>query len=551
MSPVATAQDRPPPSLTTLDEQQQRERTQRQAQERQLRDQSPDVRLGQHTATDFHDTDLPKEDACVELHSIRLVGARSADFWFVQRYLSQYAGRCVGHEGIHLIVRRAGDLILERGFVTTRLGLAEQDLSGGTLTITLAPGVIHAIRTADDTPVDAWQWALPMRPGDLLNVRDIEQGLEQMRRVPSQDVRIDIAPADAPGQSDLVLTVKRNHPWRLVATLDDSGARATGLYQAGLNLAIDNPLRANDLLSLGVTHDVLNGSGRGSQGLNANYSIPRGNWLFTASLYGYRYNQIVEGSTQAFTSKGTSKSVDLIAQRLLHRNSHSKTTVELHVGKRWAHSYIEDVELDSQRRDMTMLETAITHRRYVGNAQLDLRLGERFGVPWFGGQRDPAGHRSDDPTFKYYLTTLDASLNLPFALGKQPMQWTSEFHGQYSNNPLYGSEYLSIGGRYTVRGFDGDQTLAAEKGSYWRNTFSLPLGHWPMVFYTGIDAGRVSGPGTAYIPGNTALSGGFFGLRGTFRERLSWDVFAGKRIHGRDVLPNTRAAIGFQLVYAY
>jgi hemolysin activation/secretion protein len=221
----------------------------------------------------------------------------------------------------------------------------------------------------------------------------------------------------------------------------------------------------------------------------------------------------------------------------------------VHLGKRWAHSYIEDVELDSQRRHMSTIEASIAHRRYLGNAQLDLRLAERFGVPWFGGQRDPAGRASDDPTFRYRLTTLDASLNQPFSLAGQPAQWTSEFHAQYSHSRLYGSEYLSLGGRYTVRGFDGEQTLAAERGWYWRNTITQPISGWPLMWYAGIDAGRVSGPGTAYIPGNTTLAGGFFGLRGTYKQ-LSWDAFAGKAMHGGKVLENTRPATGFQLVYA-
>ncbi|GFZ93220.1 transporter [Dyella caseinilytica] len=447
-------------------------------------------------------------------------------------------------------MRRAGDLIIDRGYVTTRVGLQAQDLSKGVLTITLVPGVIHGICMADGSSSNDWRWALPMRPGDLLNLRDIEQGMEQMKRLPSQDVKIDIAPAEGSGQSDLVVTVQHSKPWRVVATLDDSGAAATGLYQAGLNIGIDNPLHAADMLSLGVTHDVFNGTGRGTQGFNGNYSIPRGDWLFTISIYGYRYHQTVEGSAQTFVSSGTSKAIDLVAQRLLYRDQHSKTTAELHVGKRLAHSYIEDVELDSQRRNMSTLEAAIAQRRYIGNAQLDLRLAERFGVPWFGGEHDPADHRPDDPTFRYHLTTLDASLTQPFTLGKQPVQWTSEFHGQYTDNHLYGSEYIGIGGRYTVRGFDGDQTLAAAKGWYWRNTLSLPVGHWPFVFYAGIDAGRVSGPGTDYIPGNTALSGGFFGLRGIYRQ-LSWDAFIGKALHGGDLVPNARPASGFQLVYSF
>ncbi|GLQ98657.1 transporter [Dyella mobilis] len=545
LSPAAMAQDRP----LTLDEQQQRERTQRQAQERVARDRTPDVRLHRQVATDFRHLDLPEEAGCIPLRSIRLIGERAADFWFVQRYLSRYAGRCVGHEGVSLIVRRAGDLIIDRGYVTTRVGLQEQDISTGVLTVNLAPGIIHAIRGADGSPPSGWRSALPMRAGDLLNLRDIEQGLEQMRRVSSQDVAIDIAPAQANGQSDLIITVRRSKPWHVVATLDDSGAAATGLYQAGLTLGIDNPLRASDVLSLGATHGVLNGVGRGTQGFNGNYSLPHGNWLFTASAYGYRYHQTVAGSAQTFTSSGTSRSVDLAAQRLLHRDHHSKTTAELRVGKRWAHSYIEDVELDSQRRDMSMLEAAIAHRHYLGNTQIDLRVAERFGVPWFGGQHDPADRQHDDPTFRYRLTTLDASFNLPFVLGGRPVQWSSEFHGQYSSDHLYGSEYISVGGRYTVRGFDGDQTLAAAKGWYWRNTLSWPMGSWPTVLYAGIDTGRVSGPGTEYIPGNTALSGGFFGLRGTYRQ-LSWDAFVGKAVHGRDLLPNTRTASGFQLVYS-
>jgi len=71
-----------------------------------------------------------------------------------------------------------------------------------------------------------------------------------------------------------------------------------------------------------------------------------------------------------------------------------------------------------------------------------------------------------------------------------------------------------------------------------------------VIDHAGIDTGRVSGPGTAYIPGNTTLAGGFFGLRGTYMQ-LSWDVFAGKAMHGGKVLENTRPATGFQVVYAF
>ena len=461
----------------TLDQQEQRERAQREAQARQDQQEAPSVRLGTAPATDFRRTDVPVERDCFRLTRVLLEGKRLEAFAFAQRYLDQYAGRCVGHEGVNTIVRRVSDLIIDRGYVTTRVGLAPQDLATGTLRLTLVPGTIHAVRFADDTAVGAWQTALPARPGDLLNLRDIEQGLEQFKRVPSQDVNIDIAPGEQPGESDLVITAKRTRPWHVVVSLDDSGSRATGRLQGGLNLGLDNPLHLNDVLSLGYNHDVYHSEGHGTRGNSANYSVPLGNWLFTVALYDYKYHQTVEGSQTTFISSGKSRTTDITVQRVLHRTHQGKTALELRIGKRWAHSFIEDSELLTQKRDVTTAELALVQRQYLGNAQLDLRLAHRRGVHWFGGQSDAWGTPANSPTFQYGLNVLDASLNLPLQVGKLPLQWSSELRAQRSTDTLYASEFISIGGRYSVRGYDGEETLAGERGWYWRNTVSVPLGH--------------------------------------------------------------------------
>ncbi|WP_261510897.1 ShlB/FhaC/HecB family hemolysin secretion/activation protein, partial [Burkholderia multivorans] len=85
--------------------------------------------------------------------------------------------------------------------------------------------------------------------GELLKLRDLEQGLEQMKRVSSQDVSMQIVPAELPGESDVVLDVKRGKPWTVVASVDNSGTRATGKLQGNLSLGIDNPLGLNDIFN--------------------------------------------------------------------------------------------------------------------------------------------------------------------------------------------------------------------------------------------------------------------------------------------------------------
>ncbi|KAF1005599.1 MAG: Hemolysin transporter protein ShlB [Luteibacter sp.] len=538
-------------SVQTLDQQEQRDRAQREVQARQEQQQAPDVRLGAAPSpqADFRRTDVPVEKDCFRLSRVLLEGGRVADFAFAQRYLDRYAGKCVGHEGVATIVRRVSDLIIDRGYVTTRVGVTPQDLAAGTLRLTLVPGTIRAVRFADDTAVGAWQTALPARPGDLLNLRDIEQGLEQFKRVPSQDVNIDIAPAEQPGESDLVITAKRSHPWHLVATLDDTGSRATGRLQGGINFGLDNPLRLNDVLSIGYNHDVYHSTGHGTRGNSLSYAVPLGNWLFTTSLYDYKYHQTVEGSQQTFVSSGKSRTMDVTVQRLLHRTRQGKTALELRVGKRQAHSFIEDSELLTQRRDVTTMELALVQRQYLGRAQLDLRLAHRRGVTWFGGQRDAVDRPAGSPTFQYGLNVLDVSLNLPFQVGRLPIQWTSEFRAQRSSDTLYASEFITIGGRYTVRGFDGEQTLAGERGWYWRNALSVPLGQWPVAAYIGIDGGHVGGPSIRNLPDKT-LRGEFVGLRGSLGP-VSFDAFAGWADKGGRALHTMRPATGFQLVYQY
>ena len=58
-------------------------------------------------------------------------------------------------------------------------------MNSGILSLTLLPGYVEDIRFVEGVPRRATYWnALPMRPGDVLNLRHIEQALENFKRVP-------------------------------------------------------------------------------------------------------------------------------------------------------------------------------------------------------------------------------------------------------------------------------------------------------------------------------------------------------------------------------
>jgi len=57
-------------------------------------------------------------------------------------------------------------------------------------------GRLHKIIYGKDSALIPWKNAFPLKEGDILNIRRLEQGLEQMKRVSSSDVSMKLLPAD-------------------------------------------------------------------------------------------------------------------------------------------------------------------------------------------------------------------------------------------------------------------------------------------------------------------------------------------------------------------
>ena len=57
-------------------------------------------------------------------------------------------------------------------------------------------GRLHKIIYGKDSALIPWKNVFPLKEGDILNIRRLEQGLEQMKRVSSSDVSMKLLPAD-------------------------------------------------------------------------------------------------------------------------------------------------------------------------------------------------------------------------------------------------------------------------------------------------------------------------------------------------------------------
>jgi hemolysin activation/secretion protein len=521
-----------------------RRRTQQEAQERRNREQSKDTFL-QSEVKPTQETTLPVEELSFLIHTLKLEGERVEKFSWLEEMLLPYQGQKIGKEGINLIVKRLTNALIARGYTTTRIGIPEQDLSSGTLKLMLVPGIIRNIHFTNPDTRANWYTAFPNRPGNILNLRDLEQGLEQIKRVPSQDADMQISPGENPGESDVNITMKSSNPFRMTFSLDDSGTKATGKIQASTSLSFDNLFGLNDLFYVSFNKDAQQeGDQYGTRGNSYQFSVPYGYWTFTLSGSSYNYHQTIEGVNQTFLTSGKSDNTEFRVQRLIHRDQQSKTHLQFGIIKKHSKSFIIDTEI--QRKNVTADEIGISHRQYYGKTVLDVQLNHRWGVPWFNAQEDTDNMDPDTPTTRYKLWTFSTTLSKPVKMGNVEGKYSFTFSGQYTKDLLYATDYFSIGNRYTVRGFDGEQTLLAEKGFYIRNEWSMPVAQGKEA-YVGLDYGQVSGPGTQWLLGKK-LAGAALGIRGN-EGGIYYDIFTSWPLYKPEGYQTSPYSLGFQLSY--
>jgi len=533
-----------------------------QQRERALRDQlesKPDVRL-QAPTLDEGGTRLPaKESPCFAINDIRLIGEASEQFQWALKAANPRQdpaiGRCLGGTGINMTMKRIQNAIIEKGYVTTRVLAEAQDLNSGILVLTIVPGRIREIRFAQGTSQRANLWnAMPASPGDLLNLRDIEQALENFKRVPTAEADIQITPARAvdakPGESDVVIKWNQRFPARVSLSVDNSGSKTTGKYQGNVALSLDNALSLNDLFYASFNHDLGGGESgrRGSDGNTVHYSLPFGYWQLAFTTSEYNYEQSIAGANQTYRYRGESRNNDLRLSRLLYRDAVRKTTAWAGLWTRSSENFIDDTQIGNQHRRMAGWQAGLDHREFIGTSTLDLGVAYRRGT----GAHDSLRAPEEDigaGTSRPEIISADAQLQVPFTLNDQRLRYIGSWRSQWNRTPLVPQDRFSIGGRYSVRGFDGENILTGDRGWTLRNEVGLALGATGQELYTGIDYGQVSGQASEYLIGKR-LAGAAIGVRGGYKG-VSYDWSVGTPLKKPDGFETANVTTAFTVIWSF
>jgi hemolysin activation/secretion protein len=239
-----------------------------------------------------------------------------------------------------ILLLAIGGLLLRR---SQRSWSTLEDLRSGVLEVTVVEGKIERFEVTGGSERAQWvRGAFPASPGDLLNLRDLEQGIDQINSLAANNAKLDLRPGSQPGQTVVVVENPARFPVHLYTSLDNSGTRATGTDNASATVSFDSLLGLNELISLTKRQSVLPerwDHKSDSTGLRAVLPFGYNTFSVDASESNYR-NVLRLPSGQFLASEGTTISKSFTADRVVYRDQASRISLSARVGTQSSRNWL-------------------------------------------------------------------------------------------------------------------------------------------------------------------------------------------------------------------
>lgn len=408
-------------------------------------------------------------------HAIKITGADLLSEDEKKELVRDYIGKPIPLSDLNEILRVITEYYLDKGYVTTRAYLTPQDLKSGVLEIAVIEGTTSSLCIVDEYGVPQSKLhCIPAKPGAVTNIRDLEQGIDQITRMPTYDAQIEIKPGNENGSSDVVIKTSRKYPFSFNTSYDNYGLKTTGNRMGEVQITVDDLLNIYDSWSFALRRNVdSEDMDHYSRSYILQGSIPFGYWTLRYSGSLFHYLSTVMGQLQSFRFSGNSYTHRMEIEHMLHRNAQGKTGVLFFLNHKNYRNYVQKslLLLGSQR--LTPAGGRLFHNRRLWGGALSAALTYTQGLRILGALRNKNTPRKGaKPQFQKIC--LDLGYTKPFHIVTQEWVFSSHFSGQYSRQSLFGSERISFGGPQTVRGFQ-ETCLTGNTGFYVHNDLAFML----------------------------------------------------------------------------
>jgi len=389
----------------------------------------------------------------VFVREVRVVGNTVLPPEEIAAVVAPYLNREVTAEDLEALRIALTLLYVNRGHINSGAILPDQTVAEGTVTYQIIEGRVTEI----DVEGNRWfrtgylRRRLALGTGQPLNVNKLQEQLQLLL----EDQRIrrlnaDLKPGLRPGEATLTATVEERLPYKVWFTIDNYQAPSVGAERGIVTLEHQNLTGWGDVLTFRL--------GR-SEGLDPlydiRYAVPVTPYDTTVSFQ-YRKNsfKVIAEEFRVLDITSDSEIFTLGVRQPVYRTPTTEVAMEL-IGERLSHNTTllgEPFDLTPGARKGETVVTAIrwvqevVHR--TQNQVIAVRSRLSFGTDWLGATA--RNGEAPDSHFFAWLGQFQAVRQFDSLLGTQAI-FRSDL--QFAHERLLILEQMSVGGRYSVRGY--------------------------------------------------------------------------------------------------
>ncbi|MEQ4924519.1 ShlB/FhaC/HecB family hemolysin secretion/activation protein [Proteus hauseri] len=447
----------------------------------------------------------------------------------LNKWKKQLEGHCHSAVLLEQDINILNAMLYDAGYVTSEVGKVDLFADKELLDITLKAGIVDSVISGEPAKRYLISQAIPVKAGEVLNIRDIEQGVANLKDKPNSDVKIELKSAS---QND-----NDNEDRKTVISINQIGKRTFngslalhnreqkiyGDWFGTARFNFGNLLQLNDFSSIIVSSNL---DKMKSQGISKQIfflQVPYHNWRF--SLFGYNIeskNKLVKEGSKLQTTQQQHLSFEV--QRFFRPSS--QRTVTLMGGLQYYtyRNHILNKEISVHLRRSPYITAGIEQNyRFQRGGNIRVKFNYKQSIPLKGARLSPIESVNGVPIFDFNLDGV-----IPFSIASQQLFYQPNINLQLTKSAIDGLlDKSTIGGFYSVYGFSSGQGFSAANQFLFRQKLSwiTPINN--QLLFSALDYGSVSDDrGNVFHNKEKYLAGIALGLEGNI-QKLSYQFSYG------------------------
>lgn len=449
-----------------------------------------------------------------ELKMVFIDGNTILEYKEIEKIKNKYLFKRGGQNIINLMKTLENEY-LKKGYISVRvkINMGKSNFPDGVIYLKVVEGVLEDIYFKGEDKENKLKTyvSFPISKGEIININDLDQGIDNLNFVSSNNAKLDILPGKKLAGSIVEIDNKETKKVSGSVNYNNLGQESIGKDRIKLSLTFEDILGINESFTGTYQRKLGNKWHEENNDFSFYLRVPIKYWEFSISKYQSEYLSTIKSFNHTYESTGISRNTDYSARRVIDRDSNSKTSIGMTFIKKDTKNYFDGIKLITSSRNLSILKADIDHNRRFLSGILSGNLAYYEGLDRFGAKSDKdSGKFSPRAQFQKY--TADLSWYRPFMIKNQSFSYRFYLSGQYTDDILYSSENLSIGDDTTVRGFK-TQSISGEKGFYIRNDFGYR--YKLLEPFIGYDYGRVKNiyKDEYYKKNGTEMSSATIGLK--------------------------------------